>query len=726
MDPRDDRTSVIREALKKLLTEHMKPAVQAVPNTRSPTQPTPADMPPSLPPIGGLSNIGENKALPAASPQFDAQPGATSSGAFSQPQLLPPLNFGGGAPAKTTAQVPTRGRPLTAITEGGSISTVHGQSLSVDSPMASGQPNGSLVPATSPLNPQQQSQQPQPPQELRTDPSMITDGPVSHSPQPNSPTSLAYMNGRASPTSTHLTHMGTQPSTTVTTQNSLSSIGNTTTSPPASNPPTSPKLDETSSFSQANSPPPQPQIPGPQNQKSTPPSSGTSPSHPNFLMNESRTMTQDTMSSQAEVTSLEPISDADQKPISPIANAWNQPTSSLPGPRLVDNTARSSPSEEPNDFLNEAGALYYMQQSDMSAAGSSGPPRHYNQQQRNVQPESEEDETSSFDESPVQRKNTAAAESFQTAPLAGSSKMANTQPPPVRRNTPMAFVDNAVPTPAQANTLNVGGVPVGRLSPTRSVLGRKPSGARAPNSAPRSYNGAETMSSQTVTETDEHMSPPPQPAPAVHPEQDNQHGAYEDENGEALAALQYLDIADSEAEAAPSRSRTQPTASTADIESHQPHVQDQNVPSNGGDGVQYKSSFAPSNKAAERKAKAQAHQAAHHAAVHKPGRANGKRKSKAVGAWESSDEEEEEEEEEDDDDVDSDGELQKSGLQSRSSHQNLTASTASLASGRPQPQIQTMYTGPNENQHDIPPTPSHLRPSRNLPQIPGSRGPGTY
>jgi hypothetical protein len=52
LDPREDRTSVIRSSLIDLLVERIHPAVQAVPQ-RPVAQQNSADTPPSLPPIGG-------------------------------------------------------------------------------------------------------------------------------------------------------------------------------------------------------------------------------------------------------------------------------------------------------------------------------------------------------------------------------------------------------------------------------------------------------------------------------------------------------------------------------------------------------------------------------------------------------------------------------------------------------------------------------------------------
>jgi CCR4-NOT transcriptional complex subunit CAF120 len=141
------------------------------------------------------------------------------------------------------------------------------------------------------------------------------------------------------------------------------------------------------------------------------------------------------------------------------------------------------------------------------------------------------------------------------------------------------------------------------------------------------------------------------------------------------------------------------------------------------------SSFAPSNKAAERKAKAKAQKDAHLAAVHKPGRANGKKKKTSmVGGWDSS-EEEDEDEEEDDDDVDSDGGRRAdSGLKGQQQLQSgLSGSALSSAHGhgRPGLQIQPVSGGIGGDPSEVL-TPSQLRPSRNLPQIPGGRNLGEF
>ena len=248
---------------------------------------------------------------------------------------------------------------------------------------------------------------------------------------------------------------------------------------------------------------------------------------------------------------------------------------------------------------------------------------------------------------------------------------------------------------------------VGRLSPTRSGLGRKPSGARA-QLTPRSYNrvGPESFSSQTVTEEEEE---------SMSEKQDQESN---DANAEALAALTYLDMADSQDVSSSATPPSPPRHRSPIItppSAERPRFQLSDGPPippavSSPDSVPFRSSFAPSSKVAERIMKAQAQQAALEAAKHRPGRANGKKKAKttATGAWESSDEEEDEEED-DDEDVDSDPEIPMRGPQSTSSQQGFSSSSSSRP---PQSTSDTNVDGP----------PSHLRPPRNLPVPPGRLG----
>lgn len=270
--------------------------------------------------------------------------------------------------------------------------------------------------------------------------------------------------------------------------------------------------------------------------------------------------------------------------------------------------------------------------------------------------------------------------------------------------TPMSWKSPVIPL--------AGSRVVGRLSPTRSVLGRKPSGARA-QLTPRSYNrvGPDSFSSQTLTEEEEESM-----SEKLDQESLNKN-SYDDE---ALAALTYLDMADSQ-DVSTSTPPTPPQHRSPIItppSAERPRFQLSDgppilPPTSSPDSVPYRSSFAPSSKVAERIMKAQAQQAAQEAAKHRPGRANGKKKGKATAdTWESSDEEDDEEEEDDDEEVDSDPEVPMRGPQSSSSQQGFSSSSSS----RP---AQSSQYGTSDSNADGPP--SHLRPPRHLPPVPPGR-----
>ncbi|PFH52925.1 hypothetical protein AMATHDRAFT_172403 [Amanita thiersii Skay4041] len=270
------------------------------------------------------------------------------------------------------------------------------------------------------------------------------------------------------------------------------------------------------------------------------------------------------------------------------------------------------------------------------------------------------------------------------------------------------------------------GVPTDRLSPNvRAGLGRKPSGAREQGTG-RPYNNEGFSATQTLTEEDsdtgDSMDHPTSQSqsnlkkPHILPS-----GSTEEPNLDVLAALSYLDVNDDHAHSQSTGNTIEPLKirgsdkgmSSPPQESSSSLVAAPHSPASSEPVTQYKSSFAPSKQAAERKAKAQAQQAAHHAAVHKPGRLNGKRKSKIAGAWnESSDEDEEDEEEDEDDEADSDDGRPASNKQATSS--GPASSTASI---RP-PQIQSHSSHLSESNMDIN---AQSRPPRTLPQLPGNR-----
>ncbi|CAL1716672.1 unnamed protein product [Somion occarium] len=201
---------------------------------------------------------------------------------------------------------------------------------------------------------------------------------------------------------------------------------------------------------------------------------------------------------------------------------------------------------------------------------------------------------------------------------------------------------------------------------------------------------------------------------AAEPErrQSEEHGL--DDTADALAALTFLDR-----EEQPSTSQKGPIPGSPPLPQVVEPPRD-GSPQPSTESHQYRSSFAPSRSAAERKAKAQAQQAAHQVAVTKPGRVNGKAKvKKEGGAWaESSDEEEEEEEEEDDEDADSDEEAPpRRGRQ----EQNAPSASASMA-GRPGYPGSVRGVSPGGSVAEAAGAFPQARRPRDLPQVPGMSG----
>ncbi|KAI9461676.1 hypothetical protein BJY52DRAFT_1203440 [Lactarius psammicola] len=135
----------------------------------------------------------------------------------------------------------------------------------------------------------------------------------------------------------------------------------------------------------------------------------------------------------------------------------------------------------------------------------------------------------------------------------------------------------------------------------------------------------------------------------------------EDPDADALAALTFLERHDDVPSVAPVPSAPTAVTSSPPQQQQPPAIIEPEArsPSPESENASvYKSSFAPSKNAMQRKAKSEAQQAAHEAAAHRPGRGTGKvkTKSKAAGGWgDSSEEEEDEEEDDEDEDVDSDG-----------------------------------------------------------------------
>jgi CCR4-NOT transcriptional complex subunit CAF120 len=192
------------------------------------------------------------------------------------------------------------------------------------------------------------------------------------------------------------------------------------------------------------------------------------------------------------------------------------------------------------------------------------------------------------------------------------------------------------------------------------------------------------------------------------------------------AALTFLDRHDDDAPPAPAPAPSALSAAAlppSHPNEEPPVISEPNLPPptpESENASVYKSSFAPSKNAMERKARTEAQQAAHEAATHRPGRVMGrpKNKFKSVGTWQDSSEEEDEEEE-DEEDVDSDG--QPVAPRDDRSVSNYAASLHQR-SRVPSPRGPSPLAGAVDAP---PPTQPMPRPPRNLPPVPVLRGQGT-
>ena len=645
MDPRDDRTSIVRAEFKACLGNQLKS------KSVSPGPP-----PPALPPVASVLN---NNGKSALTPGLSQDTGSPSS----LPQL-PPLTFSAiGAP---TTSIPNSVHPrqrLSSITEG-SNSVTHERALSFVSPSTTNS-------SGTEKNDQHQGQ-----------PSLDTKIPPAIPSEANAAPSLSHSSG---------------PQTSI----------------PTITPSTDAKI--------------------------------TKLETPSLRLNTSSTVTPVTNPHHSPTTSVSVLTNPHHSPTqsvftnphlgsehseSPTTITLNHP--SLPPLRDLININTSSSANPSSPTPRSAGSS--------QAKSVRSPLRTSSESVRNTLTS----DNSSLAVNSTQPFPNALLENARTDTVTTKGKSINDQniqqseaempqPPQARSGDSLAAVkttgDVAIDSSAQRNNTamswkspvlnpSASSRVVGRLSPTRSGLGRKPSGARAQLN-PRSFNrvGPESFSSQTLTEEEEESMPEKQN------QENNRNITYDDANAEALAALTYLDMADSQ-DVSTSATPPSPPQHRSPIitppSTERPRFQLSDGPPipppvSSPDSVPFRSSFAPSSKVAERIMKAQAQQAAHEAAKHRPGRANGKKKAKATatGAWESSDEEDDDEEEDDEDeDVDSDPEVPIRGPQSTSSQQGFSSSSSS------RPPLSSQH-GTSDSNVDGPP--SHLRPPRHLPPVPPGR-----
>jgi len=430
--------------------------------------------------------------------------------------------------------------------------------------------------------------------------------------------------------------------------------------------------------------------------------------------------------SMSPTTAVEPGNGhAFSLPKPPSTLEGTSPPSSYPPSRALTASASGAvsavPSTDTGDLMHEAGALFFMQQ-DHEATADPQPltmaPSIYAKD--DVAPLAyADDDATSYSSHYSRAYDGASPASYQGHEHRRQESF-----------TPIAVhrAQETAPAPLQNGSL--------ASAPTRSGLGRKPSGARAPAPSSRGYassgGGPASIASQRVTEETQGpvTSSPPPPLPPAASEMQHTREPSGSSSGDApvdaLMALRYLNMADdggaesqsvSESASSPQFDSVSPASVQMDgprlkpIDTRGPGSASSASPQIPSGDLTYKSSFAPSSKAAERKMKAEAQKAA----KHRPGRANGKRQSHAAGAWESS-EEEDDEEEDDDDDLESDV-----GRPPASARSQAVSTPGGFNSGRPSPlplQSPNPFGGPDQ----LTPTPATApgRPPRNLPQPPQS------
>lgn len=268
--------------------------------------------------------------------------------------------------------------------------------------------------------------------------------------------------------------------------------------------------------------------------------------------------------------------------------------------------------------------------------------------------------------------------------------------------------------------------PPGRSLPPLDVSHRKPPIQSLPRTPTLDYGperrpaGARAAPVSNRQETSSSAAQPPTSNGNIRQRSMSQ---FEDPDADAFAALTYLerhDDNDLDAPApAPMPSSSSPASPPAHPREEPPSIVEPDMlpPSPGSENASvYKSSFAPSKNAMQRKARSEAQQAAHDAATHRPGRgtAKGKNKPKSVGAWGDSSEEEDDEEEDEDEDVDSDGQpVVPRDDRSVSGYAASLNQRSRLSTPR--------GPSPLASGGDAPPQPPP-RPPRNLPPVPLPRG----
>lgn len=690
MDPRDDRTSTIRSRLLNILHERIR-----IPNPHAPGLPA---LPPSstgseAPRLPTQQHLPQNVAAPKPQTQ-NGQPGQSTQ--------LPMIDFDSGAPPDLTV-----GRGLSPITERnmtretlGDLVQSHSHSISgehpapesvmmsrsmssekPDSVMSSGHQNSMSLSVSehsqSQLLPQRTLLNPVP--EGASVHSSITGIPQSRSPPP---TMSSWSDSKLTPSlettrtkSTEATNASANVDMgafklPLTPESPGSPTFSTSSTTPSSGmgKPTSPGMSLSSLMapvpiksSVSRSPPP----------ISRPISSLTSPYSPKGKEKELPSILDVEDSVELPPRALSPpfttlpLHSASSPPLPPKARSPAQTT--VPSSSMASVPVAPVAQQDSQSIFSDA--LFYMQQ---LGDKPSYPPRRV--------PTTISERSS--DEGSVSDKPLHA-------PLA-------------RRGAPVAFSEPGTETNF-SEPITIG---------SRPPLGRKPSGARV---QPTSSRGLNVEATSLISSSPEHLHT--SQATMADPQKViKKKDSGDDANADALAALSFLAT---EAPAQPAPAPQPPPPPPRDLSPEL--TMEGSAASGSSEGVtQYRSSFAPSKQAEQRKARAEAQ---HQAVLHKPGRANGKRMSAGnrLSGWNESSDEEEEEEEEEEDDEDADSDDEPPSATESKKPTPATPSAAPIAPTRPlRPSSAGRAVTSAEHAPDAN---AHLQSRRNLPPVPA---PGQY
>ncbi|KAJ9127668.1 hypothetical protein QFC24_001078 [Naganishia onofrii] len=240
----------------------------------------------------------------------------------------------------------------------------------------------------------------------------------------------------------------------------------------------------------------------------------------------------------------------------------------------------------------------------------------------------------------------------------------------------------------------------------RSLLGRKPSGARA-MPAKRQASGASQVPSLEPVYDDQRPVTPPASSPVTMPRQPahmaNHNGIAPSPslNADAMAAMTFLDGA-----ASPRKTREPSPLAVK----RQPDEQDQ-----GDQKAAYRSSFAPSRAAQDRRVRAQEAEKHRDDVMTKPGvrRAPVHRKK---ADWSASSDDEDSEEEDENSESDSEAEQEKRSTAPPTRPSSVTGPRNEIPQAASQ-----MSLGRGGNGRPLPNPDDSRRVSRNLPPIPGTQ-----